>query len=304
MDNLPPDFWVTSLQFTPKTYQSNYPAIDPTNPQNSLAGKVVIINGASKGIAAMGIVPAFAKAGPKGLVLVASGPEKLAEVEKEAQKINPDVKTLAVPTDIRDPASVAELFNKVKEAFGHADVLINNAGVFKGNPVIHENEVDDWWDNFEVNTKGAFLVMKHFISLLPADSPAVIANLVTSVTYKPLPYMSGYILSKLGSQQLTASIAAGYPNITAVNIHPGLYDTDILNPAFRKFNLDDPSLIGGTLVWLGADAERAKFLSGRTIDANWDVDGLVARKEEIVSKDLLVLDWKGPFGKEQFENKE
>jgi hypothetical protein len=52
MENLPPDFWVTSLQFTPKTYQTNYPAIDPTDPQNSVAGKVVIINGASKGIAA------------------------------------------------------------------------------------------------------------------------------------------------------------------------------------------------------------------------------------------------------------
>lgn len=53
MENLPPDFWVTSLQFTPKTYQANYPAIDPTNSQNSLGGKVVIINGASKGIGAM-----------------------------------------------------------------------------------------------------------------------------------------------------------------------------------------------------------------------------------------------------------
>lgn len=53
MEDLPPDFWVTSTQFTPKTYQTNYPAIDPTNPQNSLAGKVVIISGASRGIGAM-----------------------------------------------------------------------------------------------------------------------------------------------------------------------------------------------------------------------------------------------------------
>jgi NAD(P)-dependent dehydrogenase (short-subunit alcohol dehydrogenase family) len=147
--------------------------------------------------------------------------------------------------------------------------------------------------------------MKHFISLLPSpEYPAVITNLVTGITYKQIPHLSGYILSKLGSQQLTANIAAGYPNITAVNIAPGLYDTDMLTEAFRKFNLDDPSLIGGTLVWLGADAERSRFLSGRTTSANWDVDGLVARKEEIVSKDLIVLDWKGPFGKEQFENKE
>jgi NADP-dependent 3-hydroxy acid dehydrogenase YdfG len=69
-------------------------------------------------------------------------------VEKEAQKINPDVKTLAVPTDIRNPEAVAELFKKVKETFGHADILINSAGVFKDKPVIHENDVNEWWDNF------------------------------------------------------------------------------------------------------------------------------------------------------------
>lgn len=82
------------------------------------------------------------------MVLVASGPEKLSAVEKEVHKSNPDVKTLAVPTDIRNPESVAELFKKVKETFGHADILINNAGVFKGKPVIHENTVEEWWDNF------------------------------------------------------------------------------------------------------------------------------------------------------------
>jgi hypothetical protein len=70
------------------------------------------------------------------------------------------------------------------------------------------------------------------------------------------------------------------------------------------FNLDDPSLIGGVLVWLSADAERSKFLTGRFISANWDVEGLLARKDEILEKDLLTLDMKGPFGKEQFETKQ
>lgn len=52
MEHLPKDYWVTSAQFTPKTYQTVYPAIDPTNPKNSLAGKVAIIVGASQGIGA------------------------------------------------------------------------------------------------------------------------------------------------------------------------------------------------------------------------------------------------------------
>jgi hypothetical protein len=52
MENLPKDYFVTSTQFTPHVYQDVYPGIDPTRPELSLAGKVVIITGASKGIGA------------------------------------------------------------------------------------------------------------------------------------------------------------------------------------------------------------------------------------------------------------
>jgi NAD(P)-dependent dehydrogenase (short-subunit alcohol dehydrogenase family) len=80
----------------------------------------------------------------------------------------------------------------------------------------------------EVNVKGTFLVMKHFIGQLPSpESPAVILNLSTSGTFKVIPFMTGYIISKLAGQQLTANIAGAYPNITAVNVHPGLHDTDM-----------------------------------------------------------------------------
>jgi hypothetical protein len=49
-DNLPDDFFVTSHQFTRTAYRDVYPSIDPTSPELSQAGKVVIITGASKGI--------------------------------------------------------------------------------------------------------------------------------------------------------------------------------------------------------------------------------------------------------------
>lgn len=52
MDSLPNDYFVTSLQFTPHMFQDQYPSIDPKNPALSLAGKVVIITGASRGIGA------------------------------------------------------------------------------------------------------------------------------------------------------------------------------------------------------------------------------------------------------------
>lgn len=154
-----------------------------------------------------------------------------------------------------------------------------------------------------MNVKGAFLISKGFISQLPSPSstPAAIATLTTFASYQVFPFMSGYGTSKLAAQQLNASVAAAYPNVTAVNVHPGLVDTRLLLDVFRHFNLDDPTLVGGTLVWLTVDPQRSKFLSGRMVSANWDVDGLLERKDEIQKDNLLVLDLKGKFGKEQFE---
>jgi hypothetical protein len=70
MENLPADYFVTrcgpfravtdryetdtsdSFQFTKHVYQDVYPSIDPSNPELSLAGKVAIVTGASRGIGA------------------------------------------------------------------------------------------------------------------------------------------------------------------------------------------------------------------------------------------------------------
>jgi NAD(P)-dependent dehydrogenase (short-subunit alcohol dehydrogenase family) len=57
----------------------------------------------------------------------------------------PEVETLPVPTDITDPASVAALFAMVKDKYGHADVLINNAGMFKAISPVKEVDQQMWW---------------------------------------------------------------------------------------------------------------------------------------------------------------
>ncbi len=44
----------------------------------------------------------------------------------------------------------------------------------------------------------------------------------------------------------------------------------------------------------------AQFLSGRYMSANWDVDELEARKDDIIKRDLLKMDLKGEFGSDLF----
>lgn len=302
MDQLPPDHFVTSYQFTKHVYQDVYPAIDPTKPENSLAGKVAIITGAGRGLGAKGIVPAFARAGVKAIVLVGTKLEALQTVEEQVRTINPAVKTLAVATDVADAESVANLFEKIKQAFGYADILINNAGVNTGGGNIHEEKPDEWWLNFEVNTRGAFNLVQKFMSSLPSpnSTPATIVNLVTGGAWQVFPFMSGYSISKLAALQLMAHVAEAYPNVTAVALHPGLVDTDMLLDSFRRFSLDSPDLIGGLAVWISG-GERSKFLSGRIVVSNWSVEDLVERKAEIEAGGLLKIDMVGTLGKEQFQ---
>jgi hypothetical protein len=52
-------------------------------------------------------------------------------------------------------------------------------------------------------------------------------------------------------------------------------------------------------VWLAT--EQAKFMNGRYMGVNWSVSELIDRKDEIISKGLLLVELQGTFGKTQFE---
>ncbi|KAI4927830.1 hypothetical protein J4E85_006342 [Alternaria conjuncta] len=297
LSKLPKDFYVTSMQFTKNAHQDAYPAIDPSIPEHSLAGKVAVITGASRGIGAMAMVPAFVKAGVKGVVLLASNAEKLAATEKSVREANPNIETLTYALDISDTKGVEAAFEAIRQKFGHADVLVNAAGAMTGDgPKLHDTDPDQWWRNFEINGKGNYLLIRSFLRLLPSpDTPATIVNVSSWQAFFTVPPLGAYFMSKFILDALATYVAAEYPNVTAVSMHPGLVATDMLREPFRSlFNQDSPELVGGTAVWLCQ--EKAKFLSGRFIAANWDVEDLLSRKEEIVKNDLLKLTLKGDFG--------
>ena len=51
--------------------------------------------------------------------------------------------------------------------------------------------------------------------------------------------------------------------------------------------IDSPLLCGGFCVWL--TKEKKEWLSGRYLDARWDIPTLVSKKDEVLEKDLLKL---------------
>ena len=228
MENLPTDFFVTSSAYTPTVYRDQYPSIDPTSPALSQAGKVIIITGASDGIGARGFAPAFAKASPRAIVLVGRNASKLAATEANLNRVNKAVEYLSVPTDISNQGSVDALFQIVQARYGHADVLVNNAGVNLAQGPLGKADVNSWWNDFEVNVKGTFLVTRGFLSLLGTEKQGTIVNLSTGIATAVFPTFSSYSITKLAALKLAEYTAAEYPNVNAVSLQPGIVDTDMV----------------------------------------------------------------------------
>ena len=139
----------------------------------------------------------------------------------------------------------------------------------------------------------------HFLKLLAGtEKKATVINLTTSASFSVFPSISSYALSKLVALQLPAFVAAENPNVAAYSLHPGIVKTDATMDTFLRFAEDAPGLVGSTAVWLST--EKARWLSGRYVNANWDMDELVGRKQEVEEKGLLKLDMVGKFGADQF----
>ncbi|KAJ5510512.1 Short-chain dehydrogenase/reductase SDR [Penicillium expansum] len=260
---LPKDWILTSSQFTRKAYTNVYPAIHPTKAENSVRGKTVVVTGASRGIGARGIAPAFVKAGVKAIVLIATNAAKLMNVEEELKMINPDIETLSLSVDVSSSDQVAKAWLGIKARYPQ----VNNAGVeTTDSDKTHEQDPDIFFRNFEVNVKGTHIMTQQFLkAAIPwatTTDPARLINMSSSSAWGTWPFLAAYSNSKAALIHYTTTLAASYPGtVLAIAVNPGLNDTDIIPAALRaaEFNYNDPALTGATLVWLTADPARSRF---------------------------------------------
>ena len=142
-----------------------YPSIDPrTTFKDSQQGKVVLITGASQGIG-KAIALAFARAGVKGLSLSSRSIMSIAsELEKELKQIQSNIQLVLMDIDVRKREDIEYLFRMTKEQLGTIDILVNNAGMLEDiSKRIHESNVDEYWNCYEINIKGTYLATREFL---------------------------------------------------------------------------------------------------------------------------------------------
>jgi NAD(P)-dependent dehydrogenase (short-subunit alcohol dehydrogenase family) len=116
-------------------------------------------------------------------------------------------RTLVVPTNVGDPASVRALFARTREAFGRLDVLFNNAG--GGAPPIPLEDLtyEQWQAVVDANLTGAFLCTQEAFKIMKSQTPmgGRIINNGSISAHAPRPNSAPYTATKHGITGLTKS---------------------------------------------------------------------------------------------------
>ena len=187
-----------------------------------LNGKVAVVTGASKGIGA-GIAKAFGAEGASVVVNYAS--DKAGAEKAVAEIVKAGGKAIAVQGSVSKEADVQRLFAETTKAFGKVDVLVNNAGVYKFQPIAEVTEAE-YRRQYDTNVWGVLLTTREALKNFN-DGGAVI-NVSSTVTRLAIPGSSTYSGTKgavdVITQVLAAELGARKIRVNAVN--PGLVESE------------------------------------------------------------------------------
>jgi len=195
-----------------------------------LKDKVAIVTGAGSGIG-RATSAIFAR---EGAILVLNDIDRQG-LDKVTAQIGKD-KSRAVVGDISKEETARRLAEEAMSAFGHIDVLVNNAGIHFLKDVT-DMSVEEWDRLMDINLKSMFLCCKHVIPHMLKRKKGSIVNLasISSFIGQEIEGAStfAYNITKAGALQLTKSLASRYaPDGIRVNcVCPGNVETNILKRA-------------------------------------------------------------------------
>mgnify|MGYP000028744849 CR=1 FL=1 len=178
-----------------------------------LAGKVVLITGASSGI---GFTTAkkLAVAGAK-VVLVARTKEKLDETQKIIEKLGGEA--FVYPCDLNDMKAIDEMAAAVLKDFGHVDILINNAGRSIRRAVAESyDRFHDFERTMQLNYFGAVRLIMALMPSMAHRKSGHIINISSIGVLANAARFSAYVASKAALDAFTRCLSA---EIKSKNIH-------------------------------------------------------------------------------------
>ncbi|WP_286230370.1 SDR family NAD(P)-dependent oxidoreductase [Neobacillus mesonae] len=232
-----------------------------------LKNKVVMITGASKGLG-RALTLAFAKAGAK-LAICARSEENLLKVKEEAVQLGAEV--LAVTADVSLPRDVERFVAMTEEAYGHIDVLINNASILGPSPMplLLDYSEEDFAEVLRVNAVSPFLVTRRVIpGMLERDQGSII-NVTSEAGHVGYAGWGAYGISKFAVEGLTQTWAdeLSETNVRVNMVDPGEMDTDMHRLAVPDcdYQLAKPEEVVDIFLYLASD--QSSEINGKRFSA-------------------------------------
>ena len=183
-----------------------------------LENKVVVISGVGPALGTT-LARRCAEAGAD-LVLAARTAERLQEVAATVESLGR--KALSVTTDITDAAQVENLVTRSLEAYGHVDVLINNAFRVPSMKPLADTTFDHIRDAIELTVLGALRLTQGFTPAL-AQSKGSVVNVNSMVIRHSQPKYGAYKMAKAALLAMSQSLATelGDQGIRVNSVAPG-----------------------------------------------------------------------------------
>lgn len=173
-----------------------------TLPDFSLKDKVAIVTGAKRGIG-KAIAVTFAEAGADVVVCGRT----LAELEEVTSEIRAlGRRSLALKTDVTLKNEVTGLVERTIKDFGTIDILVNNAVVYTGGPLVELSE-GDWDNSLDIGLKGFYLCSQAVARVMVEKSRGSIINMSSTAGIRPTGWQGAYSIIKAGGIMLTKLLA-------------------------------------------------------------------------------------------------
>jgi 3-oxoacyl-[acyl-carrier protein] reductase len=238
---------------------------------STLANKIALVTGASKGIGAS-IATELAAAGATVAVNYATSKAGADNVVSAITAAGG--KAIAIQGDFSKPEDITRVFAEVKKQFGKLDVLVNNAGVYKFGPLETVNPEDFHWQ-FNLNVLGLLLSTQAAIPLFSPDGGSII-NIGSLVGSMPPPNSSIYSATKGAVDNITISLSKelGARKIRVNSLNPGLTVTDgVKSVGFDEGDFANHAISTTPLGRLGQPNDIAKVAVFLASDASYWVNG-------------------------------
>ena len=190
---------------------------------DNIAGKVVVITGASSGLG-----EATARMLSAQGARVVLGARRQDRIQALARALGGDDKALAVTTEVTDRAQVKRLVDAAVQTYGRIDVMINNAGVMPQAP-LERLKVDEWDRMIDVNIKGVLYGIAAALPYMQRQKSGHFINVSSVAGHKVGPGFAVYAATKHAVRALSEGLRQEVKpyNIRTTIISPGAVATEL-----------------------------------------------------------------------------